>query len=70
MMTLRAGYGYWDTTYYPIGGCFRRAGSEGKQIDRIVRQFPHYQGANATVVFSDGSDGALNMRNVETTDDM
>jgi hypothetical protein len=22
---LKAGYGYWDTTNYPIFGCFRRA---------------------------------------------
>ena len=23
--TLLKGYGYWETTRYPVGGCFRRA---------------------------------------------
>lgn len=22
---LKAGYGYWDVTYYPYGGCFARS---------------------------------------------
>ena len=22
---IKAGYGYWDATQYPVGGCFRRA---------------------------------------------
>jgi len=24
-MILKAGYGYWDVTSFPYGGCFRRA---------------------------------------------
>ena len=23
--TLKKGFGFWDTTHYPIGGCFKRA---------------------------------------------
>ena len=23
--TLKKGWGYWDVTHYPFGGCFRRA---------------------------------------------
>jgi len=25
---IKQGYGYWDITNYPIGGCFRRATSD------------------------------------------
>jgi len=24
IVKLKDGYGYWDTTKYPLGGCFRR----------------------------------------------
>lgn len=24
-LIIKSGYGYWDTTAYPTGGCFRRA---------------------------------------------
>jgi len=27
-VTLKKGYGYWETTYYPYGGCFRRAAED------------------------------------------
>lgn len=26
---IKPGYGYWDTTKYPIGGCFARAPADG-----------------------------------------
>ena len=26
--TLKKGYGYWDVTQYPYGGCFRRAAQD------------------------------------------
>jgi len=26
--TLKAGYGYWDVTVYPYGGCFKRAAAD------------------------------------------
>lgn len=43
--TARQGYGYWDLTHYPHGGCFRRLTAdtlvtlEGKRIkgDEVVR---------------------------------
>lgn len=28
-VTLKTGCGYWDVTYSPIGGYFKRAGQEG-----------------------------------------
>jgi hypothetical protein len=24
-LRIKAGFGYWDTTHYPYGGCFRRS---------------------------------------------
>lgn len=46
-MTLKAGHGYWETTYYPIGGAFRRAPVEGLNIVYVIRTFPMYKGCNA-----------------------
>lgn len=34
---IKPGCGYWETTAYPIGGCFRRAGIEGVGIVSVVR---------------------------------
>jgi len=31
--------GYWDTTSYPVGGCFHRAGEDGL-IVTVIRTFP------------------------------
>lgn len=33
--TIRQGFGYWDYTHYPIGGCFRRAGVGGLSVTEI-----------------------------------
>ena len=57
---LKAGYGYWDTTYYPIGGCFRRASAGGQvltniePIDRPSRGCTHtarIDAGNRTIAF-------------------
>jgi hypothetical protein len=63
---LRAGYGYWDTTQYPIGGCFKRADRIiGKEIAEIVRTFSLYRGCDTEVKFIDGSFGACKSSHIE-----
>ena len=32
-MRMKPGYGYWETTRYPIGGCFRRAPKTGNLLE-------------------------------------
>ncbi len=46
MKRLKAGYGYWDTTYYPIGGSFHRVGENGIVIVKVLRSFERYKGVN------------------------
>ena len=46
-------YGYWDTTDYPIGGCFRRAGAEGLAVE-VTRTFPWCHGCNTEGRTADG----------------
>ena len=64
-MRLKGGHGYWDTTYYPIGGSFHRAPPEGKDIARITRSFPKCKGSDTAVEFADGSTGAIARENIE-----
>ena len=58
-LRLQAGYGYWETDYYPIGGCFRRAPDSGKDIAEVIRTFPNYKGVDTEVRFADGTCGAV-----------
>lgn len=37
-VTIKAGYGYWETTIYPMGGCFRRAKEPIALTDVAVSQ--------------------------------
>jgi hypothetical protein len=39
--TGRQGFGFWDTTYYPTGGCFRRFGQDETvtDIEKLDRPF-------------------------------
>ena len=62
---LKAGYGYWETEYYPIGGCFRRAGDDGKAIIEVIRTFPPYKGVDTEVRFADGTRGAVSSVDME-----
>ena len=36
-MKIKQGYGYWDTTNYPIGGNFHRVNKNGLCITEILR---------------------------------
>jgi hypothetical protein len=60
VIRLKAGYGYWDTTYYPIGGCFHRALVSGliltdiEPMDRPTKGCTHtakIDAGNRTIVF-------------------
>jgi hypothetical protein len=42
-VTIKRGHGFWDTTYFNIGGSFHRA-KEPLQVD-VFRCFPNYKGA-------------------------
>ena len=61
-MRLKPGHGYWDTTRYPIGGSFKRAGDEGKEIQEIIKHFDRYKGCDIEVLFADGTTGACEIR--------
>lgn len=51
---IKAGYGYWETDRYPIGGCFRRAPSGGEGIVEVLRTFPIYRGVSEEGRTDDG----------------
>lgn len=68
-MKIQAGYGYWDCTIHPIGGCFRRAGNDGVVIQRVVEKIdPPVRGCNA-IGITDGSPHrvAFHLDNLECT---
>ena len=57
-MKLKAGYGYYDLKYYPIGGSFRRAGELGVEIDDTTMEklFKSCHGCTATALRTDTKD--------------
>ena len=52
-MKLKAGYGYYDLKYYPIGGSFHRAGSLGIDIDTVKKLTLSCHGCTATAIRTD-----------------
>lgn len=32
---IKPGCGYWDTTHFPLGGCFKRCGAEPLPVEAI-----------------------------------
>ena len=53
-------HGYWDTTHYPIGGSFRRAGPDGIGIVGRKRDIdPPYKGCDIEVYLEDGTTAAI-----------
>jgi hypothetical protein len=64
-LKLKGGNGYWQTDFYPIGGCFRRAPEGGKDIVEVIRTFPNYKGVDTEVRFADGTRGAVARAHVE-----
>ena len=66
-LKLKGGYGYWQTDFYPIGGSFRRAPEDGKDIAEVIRTFPNYKGVDTEVRFADGTRGAVRREHIEPT---
>lgn len=54
--TLLEGWGYWDVTNYPYGGCFRRA-AEDTPVTVIEK---HPKGLK--IQFADGRKGVADVR--------
>lgn len=56
--SILPGYGYWDTTYYPRGGCFRRSPRDtgircvvtGKAGHEVTVQFSGTDGKRSACV--------------------
>ena len=65
MKKLKGGYGYWVTDHYPIGGCFKRAPKNGKEIIAVLRTFQQYKGVDTEVRFLDGTQGAVRGADIE-----
>jgi len=66
MTRIKAGYGYWDCTHYPIGGNFQRAGADGLsmiEIEHLKPPFPH--GCTAIGWTEDGRKIAFQMSHTE-----
>ena len=57
--TLLKGWGYWDTTDYPYGGCFRRT---TKDTPVIVLDKPGPKRHELFIEFTDGRTGACQTR--------
>ena len=64
---LKPGHGYWNTTHYPLGGCFRRVGNEPLKIevtgtiDRIAAK-----GCDTTGKLENGDTVAFDSRYCDT----
>lgn len=50
MKTVKPGHGYWDCTAYPIGGCFRRAGSQGVRVVEVLSTHKRMEGKGTTEI--------------------
>jgi len=71
-MRLKPGAGFWRTNSFAIGGQFRRAGKDGKEIQTIISIFDGrnghaapFHGCNAEAYFTDGDKGAFDLRHCE-----
>ena len=59
-MKIKPKCGYWLTTKYPIGGCFKRAGADGVEIAEVIRRIvPSYKGCTHEVRLADGNTAAV-----------
>lgn len=63
---IKSGWGYFDTTKYPIGGNFRRATSD--ITGTIIRIFDMYQGCDIEIETSDKTRIACKSFNVTIVD--
>lgn len=54
-LAIEPGYGYWDTTHYPYGGCFKRASENTPLISEITETFTYKGRQESRVTLADGS---------------
>lgn len=57
---LLSGWGYWDTTNYPYGGCFRRAGEDTPVT--VLGPGGKFPTRERKIRFADGRVGVAEMR--------
>lgn len=60
---IKSGWGYFDTTKYPLGGCFKRATTDISGT--IVRIFDMYCGCDIEIEALDGTKIACKSFNVQ-----
>jgi hypothetical protein len=65
MERIKQGWGFWETDHYPIGGCFRRAGSNCLIAETLRYIKPAYRGADREVLLEDGRKVAVGNRCIE-----
>jgi len=53
-LLLNQNTGYWDTSNFPIGGCFRRCGKDGLVIKNVEYLSCVVHGCNAKGITNDG----------------
>lgn len=62
---LPAGYGYWKTNSYPIGGCFRRSAVD-VSITALIRGIvPPFKGCDLEVELENGDTAAINSHHLK-----
>lgn len=61
MVTLKKGWGYWDTTNYPYGGCFKRA-AQDETVEIVARNVIRCE---HRIKFADGRIGVVDARALE-----
>jgi len=62
---LKPNHGYYDCTHYPIGGCFRRSGSDGLIIFN-VEPMERYKGCDSIGHTRSGDKVAFSIRHIVT----
>jgi len=59
-MRIKPKCGYWQTSSFPIGGDFRRAGTEGVKVVEIIRDIePPCHGCSLEVRLESGKTAAV-----------
>lgn len=64
-MKIKAGFGYWDVSRFPIGGDFCRAPDSGVDVAEIIEEFKPYKGCNIKVRLGDGRKACLSKQHLE-----
>lgn len=60
--TLLQGWGYWDTTNYPYGGCFRRCVADTTvSVGKPAGKYPTRE---RQIIFADGRVGVAELRSL------